>query len=116
MFFGEPLQKNFPNVTPSQNPAEEVLFLPRTPQKMWQCYFSPPEKRFYRPLLKNCIQNQYTNDVTLPSALQKFILGIFTLQKLTFWTTIPLRKTSFLVLTPSESVMRHVGYCVALHV
>lgn len=72
MFFGEPLQKNFPNVTPSQNPSEEVLFLPRTLQKIWQCYFSPSEKRFYRPLLKNCIQNQYTNDVTLPSAPRYF--------------------------------------------
>ena len=39
---------------------------------MWQCYFSPSEKRFYRPLLKNCIQNQYTNDVTLPSAPRYF--------------------------------------------
>ena len=45
-----------------------------------------------------------TDDVTLPLSLQNFILGICTIQKLTFWTTNPFRKTSLLAFTPLENL------------
>ena len=61
----------------------------------------------------------------LPSSLQKFILGIFTLQKLTFCLTMPSENVIYtgwvgmfqtcLTLSAAEPVMRHVGYRVALH-
>ena len=44
-------------------------------------------------------------DVALPLSLQKFILGICTLRKLTFRTTTSSRKTTLLVLTPSENLI-----------
>ena len=77
-----------------------------TLQKIWRCYFSPSEKKLYSSLQKkNYIHHAYIDDVALRLSLQKFILGICTLGKLTFWTTTSFRKTSLLVLTPSENLI-----------
>ena len=58
----------------------------------------------YSSKKKNCIHHVYIDDVALPLSLQKFILGICTIQKLTFRTTSPFGKTTLLVLTPSENL------------
>ena len=47
--------------------------------------------------------------MALPFSLQNFILGIYTLQKLTSRTTTPFRKTTLLVLTPSENLIYRGG-------
>ena len=47
------------------------------------------------------------DDVALPLSLEKFILGICTLQKLTSRTKTP--SEHFLVLTPSENQESHSG-------
>lgn len=64
--------------------------------------FVPFIKEDYSTLhKKNSIHHAYIVDVPLtPLSFQKFILGICTLQKLTFWTTTSFRKTSLLVLNP----------------
>ena len=64
--------------------------------------FVPFRKEDYSTLhKKNSIHHAYIVDVPLtPLSFQKFILGICTLQKLTFWTTTSFRKTSLLVLNP----------------
>ena len=76
-------------------------------QKIWRCYLSPSEKKFYSTLReKNCIHHAYVDDVALPLSLQKFILGICILQKIIgISDNIPLRETSLLVLTPSENLI-----------
>jgi len=68
--------------------------------------FVPFRKEDYSTLhKKNSIHHAYIVDVALtPLSFQKFILGICTLQKLTFWTTTSFRKTSLLVLNPSENL------------
>ena len=43
------------------------------------------------------------NDVTFPLSLQKFILGIFTIQNLTFWIMHPLQKNLSPSIDPSEN-------------
>ena len=72
--------------------------LVRTPQEMRQFYLSPLGKRFYSTLY-----SPNMNDVTFPLSLQKFILGIFTIQNLTFWIINPLQKTPLLALTPQKT-------------
>ena len=68
--------------------------------------FVPFRKEDYSTLhRKNSIHHAYIVDVALaPLSFQKFILGICTLQKLTFWTTTSFRKTSLLVLNSSENL------------
>ena len=75
-----------------------LLSLVRTPQEMRQFYLSPLEKRFYSTLY---LPNM--NDVTFPLSLQKFILGIFTIQNLTFWIIHPLQKNLSPSIDPSEN-------------